>query len=83
MTFDIEGAFDKAVYAAGGVRVTDRTGRAPPFANADYLFESRRLIAELKILKRAHRRKGFPDLSRRLEAWWNPHKNIWNRPSLR
>lgn len=51
MTFDLEAAFDKAVYAAGGIRVTERAGRAPPFANADYLFESRRLIAELKILQ--------------------------------
>lgn len=51
MVFDIEAAFDQAVYVTGGIRVTDRAGRAPPFANADYLFESRRLIAELKILQ--------------------------------
>lgn len=51
MAFDIEAAFDEAVYATGGIRVTDRTGRAPPFANADYLFESRYLIAELKTLQ--------------------------------
>lgn len=51
MAFDIEAAFDKAVYATGGIRVTDRTGHAPPFANADYLFEGRFLVAELKTLQ--------------------------------
>jgi len=51
MAVDIEATFDKAIYAMGGVRVTDRAGRAPSFANADYVFDDRRIIAELKCLE--------------------------------
>ena len=49
---DIERAFDRLVELAGGRRVDELVGKNPSFENADYYFESDRVIAELKIIEK-------------------------------
>ncbi len=60
----IEAEMDRFVQAIGGERVTDLVGTpSPPFQNADYVFRSDNIVAELKCLTedksadKAHLRK--------------------------
>jgi len=48
---DIEKLFNPFVREFGGTVVRDVVGNAPPFYNADYLFDEYRVVAELKCLE--------------------------------
>ena len=48
---NVESTFDAFVKSAGGYLVADRLPKSPAFENADYLFESPRVIVELKTLQ--------------------------------
>jgi len=49
--FDSEKLFDRFVDRVGGTRVAALIAKNPTFDNADYLFESANVIAELKCLR--------------------------------
>lgn len=44
----VEKTWDKFVQSMGGKRISDFLTRSPDFENADYFFESERIVAELK-----------------------------------
>jgi hypothetical protein len=49
---DVEETFDDIVRAHGGgaIVLKENIGKSPPFANADYVFHSEKVVAELKCL---------------------------------
>lgn len=77
---NIEATWDEFVQANGGRRIDSLISKSPIFENADYLFESSGIIAELKQVETEFSRrdafkKGFDDLHRRLteeDSGWKP-----------
>jgi hypothetical protein len=49
-TIDVEATFTDFIRAYGGEVGRDLFGASPDFANADYVFRSRKVVAELKRL---------------------------------
>lgn len=63
---DIETEFATCVRKIGGEVLADRLGASPPFKNADYLFNTDNVVAELKCLQRDTRTE--PTFKERVQA---------------
>jgi hypothetical protein len=50
--YDSEQLFDETVKKCGGIRVTEIVAKVPSFENADYYFDARGVVAELKSLQK-------------------------------
>jgi hypothetical protein len=76
----VEATWDEFVQGVGGQRISELLPKSPDFDNADYLFESARVVAELKEVETEFARatafrNGFDGLMKRLVAEnpsWKP-----------